>query len=708
MRWRTRKKALYREDDAAKKRNATRNTTTHSRLSSWLAEVSLIATIIAVGWFLIGYYTKFEVLDTGYQDWMYHAFRVKSFSMYGIASWDHIWGNGVNHWRAYQYVQHMVTYFISHATGLSITHAMLWISTCMFILLRVVLYGALRYLGIHRVHSFFAVIVSYSFAQQWIAMKEYSIYLSFIFIPLYVLLWIAAMREMRFVYVLTAVTGALWSIHPVLGYSMTGMLVLLVLTSHLKRDPLRLIVVAIIYCLSSLPFTMPYVLSGYSFVNPIYVTSQFLNETVISEYFGLNLMYYILIGLSWGVVIYKAHDCPRWARILLVYCTLYLLAIYFGQLGYYPNFINKFQISRAVPLIGFLLVFCFAAFLQTILPRMTSRMTYTVYLVIAVVTMASSIEIASVYTAQPKMIVKDPVALYFEDKDIPQGSVYVKDVSLASYMAKPGIRYISSYNQHLMSNPYPTRFDILMKTDIAYTGVTEQQIQKINDYATVLGIEYIFIPKLSPLVTGLTQERPFAQAGFEKVAEVNAGETFAVLRNRQQIASAYVFDHSDADSIIDTVMLAKPTIQATSYVPWDEAISKMARLIHDGRMQPIPVQFDRTNTLHLNSETAKAYHQPDILLMQSYDAHWKIQGNDGKSGEQNISIEPNNLRFMHLSLPEGFQQSEISLVNSWPRWHWPVQGVGIIMVAITVLAAWYMGRISNTTHEATHRRNPLK
>lgn len=478
---------------------------------SWLwvvlSEISLVAIIIAVGWFLIGYYTQYEFLATGYQDWIYHAFRVRDIAQYGIASWDHIWGNGINHWRAFQYVEHMLTFWVTQLTGWSITHAMLWISVIVFIAIRVLMYGVLRYLGVSRLFSFFAVIVSYASSQQWTALKEFSIYVGFGVLPFYVFLWIVTLKNMRYVYVLAAATGALWSVHPVVGYSASGMLFLLILANNLKKDIGKSVLVVTIFLVSSMPFTVQYFFSGYGLSNPFYVTPQFMRMLLAPEYFGLSLIYFILLVLSWAVLLFKSNESPRWAKLLLIYCTFYLIFIYFGLLGYYPSFINKFQFSRAIPFIALLLSFSFAAFLQAIFPRVRSRMVYTVFLVLIVVSVSQSIEIASRHSGQPTAVIHDPVALYFSDKDVPQGSIYFKDVSEASYFGKSNLRFITSYNQHLLSNPYPMRFDSLMKTDISYTGVTEHQIEAINDYATALGVEYLFISKLSPLVDGLTVDR---------------------------------------------------------------------------------------------------------------------------------------------------------------------------------------------------------
>lgn len=663
-----------------------------SSFGGLLIEIFLLAAIVSVGWFLIGYYTKYEFLETGYQDWIYHAFRVRDVIQYGIASWDHVWSNGINHWRAFQYVMHVTVFFIVKLTSLSITHAILWLSVIIFISIRVFVYLILRYLGVNRLVSFFVVVVSYASSQQWVALKDL-LYIPFVIIPFYVLLWIVTLKNMRYVYLLSAVTGASWSLHPVVGYSTTGMLALLILANNLKKDVWKSIWVIIIFFISSAPFTVPYFFSGYAVSNPLSDTSQFLSQLLLPGFLGLSLIYFIFIVLSWAVLIFRANESPRWAKLLLFYCTVYLCFIYFGLQGYYPSFINKFQFSRAIPLIAILLVFCFGAFLQTAFLKSESRIVRTVFLVLIVLGISQSIDIASIHTGQPVKSIEDPVALYFSNKSIPKGSIYFKDVPEASYFGKSGLRFITSYNQHLLLNPYPMRFNILMKTDISYTGVTEHQIDMINDYSTVLGVEYIFIPNSSPLVNGLT-ENGSENAMFEKVGEVRASsDVYAVLHNRQPIAYAYVFDESNKDDLLHFSELPKPTLSATSYTPWDEEISRMAALIRNGNLKPLPLSFEWPDGLHVDASEVTAFKNPGILVSQSYDQNWSVSNMNG------VNIEPTNLRFMHIYFPSETNPSEIDLKNSWPRWHWPVQSLGVIMIILTAFAAWISGMFRRKSDE---------
>ncbi len=666
-----------------------------------VAELLSLAAIVAVGWFLIGYYTKAEFLQTGYPDWMYHAFRIRDIQQYGVASWDHIWNNGLNHWRAYQYIQHYLVYGVVLLSGWSITHAMLWVTVVVFILLRILTYVILRILGVNRLLSVFAAIVSYDFAQQYIAIMDFSMFLGCILVPIFILLWIWTFRDKntKFLYVLTAITGASWSVHPIAGLSFLGLLAILILVKNVKQNISRLVLVGVIFLVSSAPFLMQYVFSGYSIGNPIFASSQFLRDTVLSDYFGLSLLYFILLGLCWCIFLIASDRIPQWAKVLLFYCSVYLVFIYFGQLGYYPSFINKFQFSRAVTLIGMILPFCFGVFLYVGLSSARSRLAATAIVAVMSVSIVNAIDIGSYRSGWPTLSMPDPVAIYFADKDLPQGSVYFKNFVNSEYIGKAGLRFVNSSNQHLMPNPYPMRFDILMKTDIAYTGATDRQIDLIDDYSTVLGVEYIFVPRLSPLVPGLTADRADIQASFEQVGEVElSSEVFSVLRNRRPIANAYVFESDRTAELLRFEDIAKPTLNATSYESWDEEVHRVAELIRSGDLKPIALSFGWPDRLEVDGSSFGSFQHPAVLINQSYDAGWHVENSD------DVRIEPTNLRFMYLStsLGESLPQT-IQLKNSWPWWHWPVQALGVLSIVITLIAfgissIWRRNRsVSSTT-----------
>ncbi len=660
----------------------------------FLLDILAIGAVVAVGCFLIGYYLRYEFLETDYPDWMYHAFRVRDISDYGVASWDHIWGNGGNIWQAYQYVQHLVVLGVSSFFGMSITHSMLVISVVTFIALRLVLYVMFRLLGINRLLSVFSSLASYGFSQQWISLKDFSLCAGLIVVPFYIFLWIRALEnrgDSRLTFVAAAFAGASWSIHPVIGYSLSGMLLWLLLTNHFGGSPKVLMGVLLVFLLSSLPFSMSYLLSGYSIINPVFLTSYYSDTLLVSDgYLGLNLLYFVLVGASWLILIVKSGTSPRWAKVLLFYCSAYLLFIYFGRQGYYPEFVNKFQFSRAIPFLAIALSFCFAAFLQSAFGSIQSRMVSILLLIVMSTSVVHSIETASLYTARPVSSMSDPVAEYFRDKDVPEGSIYFKDFVNSSYFGKRRLRFVNSYNQHLLLNPYPMRFDALMKTDVSYTGVTDRQIRMINDYSIVLGVQYLFIPKYSPLADALSSGNGSSESIFERVDEVrdNVSGTFAVLRRRDPIFNAYYFDSSEAKDILRFEDIPKPTLQSSSFQPWDNEISRIAALIRNGTLKPIPVSFLWPDRLKIDLSSLQSSLNIGVFVNQSYDGGWSPVGSSA------IRVVPTSSRFMYIASSDSSAGKYVLLQHSWPWWHWTVQCSGVALLLLSVIWASPIGKLS--------------
>lgn len=650
-----------------------RETEIISKFKNIIPDLFALAIVVLFGWFLIGYYADYQFLATGYQDWIYHAFRIKSIEMHGIVSWDNIWSNGLNHWRAYQYVFHVVVLYISKIAHISITVAMLWSSILSFIGLRVLIYVVLRKLKISRFFATFFVIISYDFSQQWIAVSDFSMLMALTLVPGYMFFWIYSLKNKQYLYLLAALTGALWSVHPVLGYSLTGLFFFSIIFSNFRNKKKQLFLSSVIFLISSMPFSVPYLLGGYRFMNPLFASPQFLRETLRYDYFGLSLIFFIFLFFSWVILFIKSNGVEKWAKILLFYCSFYIVLIYFGQNDYLPRFINQFQISRAIPLIAIILIFCFASLLQTLLNSYHSRFIPTIMLIIMAFSMVRAVETSSNYSAHPVKLIENPVAIYFSDK-IPTGSIYFQNVSEASFFANDGLHYATSYNEHLQPNPYSTRLTSLMKTDYSYMGVSMKQINLIDDYATVLGIEYIVIPSLSPLVNGLTVDNS-QPAMFEEVGEVATTDgLFSILKNKNKIHYAYAFENNFSETFINLNDLPQPTLYSDSYIPWDDEINRVAGLIRGELLKPIPLTFVNTDQLNIDISSLEQPSKYNIFIAQSFDNNWKIEN------IESAEISPTSLRFMQVKIPQENSVNEIVLKNSWPSWHWPVQAVGILTI----------------------------
>lgn len=638
----------------------------------------------SIGWLLIGYYLDYKFLYTGYEDWIYHAFRVQSLLLHGMPSWDHVWSNGINYWHLYQYLQHHFIQSIVNLTDFPITTVFIGTLVSLYIGLRLAIYFSLRLFGVSRLFSTVFVLLSYTMVQEWGSMQDYSIYLAFVIVPFYLALWVRAFSDARLIYLLTAITGALWTLHPVVAFSLTILLGFLILFSGAKKDFGNLFLLGVLYLLSSTPFIIQYVTAGYVFTNPIFKSALYLSTSLIPVSNGLSFLYWIFFVLAWILLIIKSHRIALWVKTLFFYCSFYLLFIYLGQNGFLPEVILQFQFSRALPVIGFTLIYCFAMIFFQAFGNMRSRFFIALFFGLIALIITSAVEVSSgFYVAPVANRIENPVATYFEGRQLPQGSVYSDNVSEATYFAPQGIRYATSYNEHAQPHPYSTRLRMLMRQSIAYTGLSRSHVRNVEDYATVLGIEYLFIPATSPLVTGLTDKE---EALFEKVDDVASAQladNVSVLRYIPPVRYAYVFERRDIPEALLSGDMKKPTLRVSSFDPWDERISLMAEMLRKGEGRAVPVSFIDTDRLFVELSTVLddgAFEDPVLFLNQSYDQSWAVS-NAG------LEIQATPLRLMRIDLM-GLDRdiSGIELKNSWPDWHWPVQGMGLLMVGITSLA----------------------
>ena len=645
-----------------------------------------IAIVIGlVGWYLVGYYAAFNYLYTGYEDWIYHAFRVKSLQDHGLVAWDHIWSNGIGYWKLYQYVAHYIMLGAVELTGLPITKVLLLSLVVLYIGLRVVLYLTLRLLGVRRVFSILPVIASYTIVQEWGSMQDYSIYIAFIAFPLYLLLWIATFRDLKWIYVLAAVTGAVWTFHPVLGFNASILLGLLTIFSRLKSDLSKIFRVGAVYFIAAAPFLTSYFTAGYFFTNPLFKSYIYLTTSVLAPYGGLSMLYWFLFGITWLLVIWRSQLIPTWTKVLLVYASVYFILIYLGQKDYLPNFLVQFQFSRGITAVAFSLVLVFGVVLQRTLGTIGGLGVKIIGTILIAAGLVHAVDIASRYYVSPPVNeIQNAVAEYFADHDLPKGSVFTENVSEATYFAPSGVRYVTSYNEHMQPHPYSTRLRVLMNSRLGYTGISQAHLRNIENYATVLGIEYLFLPAASPLVTGLTIKEG---SMFELVALENSEpltDAIAVLRNTRPIISAFAVSRPNvSDRLLDDD-LRLPTLHVASYKPWDERIAEMADLMRSSAVVPIEVGFVPTNVLEIGKESfpeLDMLDDPIVFVNQSYDNKWQVISSESEEW----SIHPSTLRLMVLEKSGDIPGQSLTLLNEWPWWYWPVQSLGIMTTLLVTL-----------------------
>lgn len=649
-----------------------------SRLVSLFFDFACILIILIIGLFLIGWYTRGNLLATGYQDWINHAYRIESIETFGIPSWTHNWSNGINIWRAYPYWAHSLIVFLKPIFNLGTTQAMIGFTVSIFILIRISLYVMLRMSGCKHFASLFATTVSYCFAQQWIAISDFFVFASLVFVPPYILLWKASLSKPKYLVWLSAFTGITFNLHTVLGYSLSLLwsfaFILAGRLASFKQKTISLLVLLI----CALPFLIPYFGYGYNFSNPVYSSMQFIRETIVKEPLGLSLPFILIVAVTWFLVIFQTKKFPYWAKILLLFSTIYLSLIRLGLQGYYPNIIYKLQFSRAIPIVALGAIFPIAYAIKVLQKIFPSRFFYGILIVIWVVLISESIYLATRWSGQPILSVENVVNKYVQEEQAEiNGEIFIASVSEATYFAPRTIRYATSYYEHLEPHPLAQRFRQLMRNELTYTGVSATQVQIINNYTQLLGVEYIFVPKVSPLVEALTASDLGELAFVHETEITSTTDTYSILKNTGPISFAYTIDQPIGQHI-SLEQLQKPTLEAKSWVVWDDEVEATVKTLHSEDFSIAQVEFLHPDTLKISWDATQTSVR-SIFVSQSYDQNWQadIPG---------VTIEPTALRLMAITLPENHTGNSIQLKNSWPVWHWPIQILGFVTFGIATVA----------------------
>ncbi len=635
-----------------------------------IVEVLFLFAIVAMGYFLIGQYSKYNYLATGYQDWIYQAFRVRSILEHGIVSWDHIWANGINYWRLYQYIPHVTAAVLTIFLKISASQAILISTAFIFISLRVVLYAMLRVFNISAIVALCVTILSFNISQEWAAVKEYTIFFPAVYLLLYLSFYLTKSANKQWI-LLSAIAGYSWSLHPVLGIVMFGLhfFSLLFYKKLFSKTGLYSAGVSLIAASS---FFINYLIVPVKFSNPYLTSVTFAFNAVVGDYYGLSLPIMMLLVLSIGICVLRWKTIPDQPKIILSFCIVYILAVIFATKGYLPGFIYQTQFTRGMYYVGILLIVSFAFVIDRLFVDKKSIKFLTLVAVFLGIVSVNAVQVASDFGSLPTNNVISPVT-YFHDKEI-KGSVFYSNDSEASYF-EPNVRMAGSYNTHLLPSPLSLRFSGLMAEEGAYTGLSEKKMELIKDYLAVEGVEYLVLPTNSRLVEIVTN----APDIFTVVDRLEGNnKSYSIIQNKQPISYAFLVESEDLSNI-ENVKLSTPTLNADTYTQWDQQVSTYAKLVRSAKIVPVNLEFKDTNILELSSlGSASQFSHPILLIMQNYDSNWVISN-------PNLKIQPTSINYMKVDLTN-FNGTEVTLTNNWPVWYWPLQflGLGVLLSISTV------------------------
>lgn len=610
------------------------------RFSDWLH----VLWLGALGLGISAFYLTGQMLDTGYPDWVYHAFRAQSFQEHGLVSWDAIWNNGLSYWRGYQFVPAVLTATLASLANISITQAMLFITAAAFTIFHPLLYVCLRLVRHSPGVAAMVAVLSFAYSGFWVTIGFYSVMFATVLAPPLITLWYASVIRPQLRPVFAIAVGLSVYIHPLLAIGLGG---LWVITHLLRRRAFsfRLAIqdLAIMYALSFF-YWYHLLFADAAFVVPYQLQKDFLYTVAASLKFGF--VYYLIVPVTVFAAVFTTYKLSRPAKYLFWYTALLYLLIILNLHTDVLDILNRYQIYRLGFFIGVALLFVFAELLPHIVNRLPQMARYAAFAIALGFGIAQSLIDSSVYGFTPLARVPDPVGTFLSNTPQLEGSVYINDSTVASYY-HPNLRYSNGYNDHLLPQLTNARLRDLLSMMGPDYRVRPETIRHIEAYARVLGVQYFLLPQNSPYITPLTDT-----AGFRRVGSVTA-ERFNMVTLATPGAASYATVLT-ADQAATLAALQTPSKQLTSseyYDRLDDIVVQMAAIKSAPAARPAAVTFlapDRLSVAVPDGGTRF------IKLDQSYSRHWT-------SGQATVTRTADNM--MLLKVKDGVRQ--VYLRHTW-------------------------------------------
>jgi len=658
-----------------------------------LIDILFSALIVIVSLALISFYFPAQNLNVTYPDWMIQAFRIKTLELFGPISWTHMWSNGIDMWKSYQFVPHLITLGIVKLFNVDVPRAMVLMVIGQFVLLRVVVYVVARLLKFSPFTALFASLITLSIAYFWKAVGDYSLLFSFTFFPVILYLWVKYV-EGKVQWLYPYIAGLMFYIHPILGMTSFGMWAISQFFIGVQIFSRRTFLQLFLFLLSSSLFWVPLVYKQSYTNSTVYLaTKEFLQVSLSPfPYFGLSVTLLLFFCIALAQLFFPVQRKFKWVKILGIFVALYFGLIYIGTHISLPNFINKFQYTRGIGLIGLGIVFCTLPFIEYL---QKNKSLFVKGLLVASLTVAvvEGMWITSYYSPDVLTATADPVTTFFQKNNInPEESrVWTPSIELSSYYgAQSQLRLPTSYMAHLESNHLPERLNQLITYRPFLSQIPTSELQRINDYFMVTGIKYVFLEEGSPFISVLKDKT----SGYKHVDQIVVpGGLYEVFETPWDVKNSVLLSESSKDSLSEFPNTMKFN-QTADQISLDNKVKDLNNVLNDPNNQTLPLSYPTQESLAITlpSNNTNQY----VFINESFDKQWKAYVN---GTEQEIApVGPN---FMLVKLQNPQSGGTLQLRHSWPTYYY------YLIFAIPVIPFWlFIGRLlfSNSKSLRRNRR----
>lgn len=650
-------------------------------MKSLLVDLLFLSLISALSFFLISFYLPAQNINVTYPDWMVQAFRVKELELHGLTSWTHTWSNGINLWKSYQLIPHVITLGVAKLFHLEITRAMVILVITQFILLRILTYVVARLLKFSPFTALVASLMTFSIAYFWKAVGDYTLLFALSFFPLIILLWVKYL-EGKIQFIFPYIAGLLFYIHPLLGLTAISLWCFTKFFEGVKVFSWKTFFQFATFLVASAFFWVPIVFRDSYTNSTIYIaTKEFMQLTLAPfPYFGLSFCIFICFFIAFFQQFFPISSRYRWVKILVLYVFLYFTLIYTGVHLSLPTFINQFQYTRGVGFLGIAIIFSVLPFVETI--QKTNTLAIRGILVAAItVALAEGIWITSNYSPSIQNITIDPVTNFVMNKKIDDTTdrIWTPTIELSSFYGSVyALHFPISYMAHLESNHLPERLNQLITYRPFLNQIPLSELTRINNYFQLAGTKYVFLDESSSFVQVLKDKNSGYRYLEREITPNGVYEVFEapwIVRNATLIANVY---KNDLTSFPTDMKFNEVADQ----VRLDTKVKTFSEMLYSPLNERLDVAYPTEESILVSLPTKRS--TPFVLVNESYDKQWKAYFKNTK-----LSISPVGPNFMLIHVNNLDDGGTISLIHSWPLYYYFI----LFAIPIVPLSLFFIPRI---------------
>lgn len=623
----------------------------YDRVSDRVRDILYLAVIFGFGLFLCRGFLNHEYLSTGYPDWIYHAYRIKSLLSYGFLNWSNDWAGGFPLWQSYQFLPHMISAGLTILTGWSVTRSMIVLTGCLFILLRLFVYFTSRVVGFSPEGGLISSLLSFTIIGYYGPLSDFSLLWGVTLFPIMVLG--AKMLEpgKSSIYIYVLLIGTSFYIHPILSV-VSGLILCLRCLLNLGW-PHREFLLSIALCaLVSSFYWVPLIFGDKPvFTDPWVFSTLWQRMNMPRSFLGLSIS---LIAMGFAVAYSFLHrEIDYWTGYLVSAIVILTVIVLLSYQGFVPRFVYLAMPTRWMVFIGLLIALLAAPLMDwgkqfrpahLVLPLLILAIAYDGYS-IAQTAMPKGVD--ELYSPEAEWVLSHPSELNYSDR------ILNENVPWLSYFAfsevRTALHYYIQGSYDLLSSPLNwLAFSRESSAPLGWGNFT-----LVERYLKATATTHVMILDSHPMGRALLPGGKFE----DELTLIHHENGLAVFRVPWEPGQAFHTTLENRES------LRFPDIAYEKYDEKklrDNLVTTFDEVMYSPDSTIVPVDYPSQTEIIINLKNIESGRY--LLILAIYDGSWQAKIN----GEP-VPIERNGPNYIGVDISRFRGDFTIHLIH---RMHW--------------------------------------